>query len=77
MFDKNLFKNAFRSWVQNNPGATEEEAKEFCSANIPATAIASHYWLVEQSLEWFGWLKKRKTFDEREIVEEEAASAFC
>ncbi len=64
MFDKNTFKDAFRSWVQNNPTATEEDALGFCQSQIPAKMFEQHCWLVEQSLQWFTWLKKNHTFDD-------------
>lgn len=57
MFDKNFFKDAFRSWVLKNPDASEEEALAFCQAHIPANQYVSYYWLVEQSLQWFSWLQ--------------------
>lgn len=57
MFDKNFFKDAFRSWVMKNPIASEEDALAFCQANIPAKDYVSFYWLVEQSLQWMQWLQ--------------------
>lgn len=69
-FDKNAFKNAFRSWVQANPRAADEDALAFCHTHIPASQIMSHFWLVEQSLQWFGWLKSRKAFDHQDFHEE-------
>lgn len=76
MFDKNFFKDAFRSWVRNNPRASEEEALAFCQANIPAQYFASHYWLVEQSIQWFGWLKSQVPSAE-DLQEEAQAYADC
>lgn len=70
MFDKNTFKDAFRSWVQNNPTAKEEDALGFCQRSIPAAVYASNYWLVEQSLQWFSWLQKQRTFDDDEFHDE-------
>ena len=70
MFDKNSFKDAFRSWVQNNPKALEEDALRFCQRSIPASVYASNYWLVEQSLQWFAWLQKQRTFDDDEFHDE-------
>ena len=61
MFDKNTFKDAFRSWVENNPNASQEEALNFCQSHIPAGVYASNYWLVEQSLMWFAWLHDCKS----------------
>ncbi len=57
MFDKNQFKSAFRRFLEARPTATEDEALEFCQQNIPAHQMASEYWLVEQSMQWFKWLK--------------------
>ena len=69
-FDKNAFKNAFRSWVQGNPTAADEEALAFCRAHIPTNQIMTHFWLVEQSLQWFGWLKSQRAFDHHDFHEE-------
>ena len=63
LFDKNRFKENFRAWVNENPAASEEDALLYCQAQIPAKNIASQYWLVEQSVQWFTWLKTRRTFD--------------
>jgi hypothetical protein len=71
MFDKNGFKEAFRVWAYQNRGATAVEAKEFCSARIPAAAFAQHYWLVEQSVEWFNWLKRREEFTREELHDDD------
>lgn len=68
-FDKNAFKDAFRAWVQAHPRASEEEALAFCHARIPASHIVANYWLVEQSLQWFAWLKSRGAFDESTLAE--------
>lgn len=57
MFDKNFFKDAFRSWLFQHPQASEEEALAFCQAHIPAQHYVSHFWLVEQSLQWMHWLQ--------------------
>lgn len=64
MFDKNQFKEAFRSWVQRNPMASEQEALSFCQANIPASCIVSHYWLIEQSVQWFKWIHQTRALDD-------------
>ncbi|MBM3382845.1 MAG: hypothetical protein FJY29_10430 [Betaproteobacteria bacterium] len=64
MFDKNHFKEAFRSWVQRNPAASEQEALDFCQANIPASCIASHFWLIEQSVQWFKWVHQTRAIDD-------------
>jgi hypothetical protein len=64
MFDKNQFKEAFRSWVQRNPMASEQEALNFCQLNIPASCIASHYWLIEQSVQWFKWVHQTRAIDD-------------
>lgn len=71
MFDKNSFKVAFRQWVEGHPEATEEEAKRFCQNAIPASAYVSHYWLVEQSLQWFQWLKRRPRADDLDLGDED------
>ncbi len=64
MFDKNHFKEAFRSWVQHNPMASEQEALSFCRENIPASCIVSHYWLIEQSIQWFKWVHQTRAIDD-------------
>lgn len=61
VFDKNLFKDAFRSWVEHNPKASSEDALEFCQKLIPTGEYSRHYWLVEQSLQWFKWLQESKS----------------
>ena len=66
-FDKNTFKDAFRTWVQSHPTANDEEALAFCQTHIPASQIMSHYWLVEQSLQWFTWLRSRGAFDHEDF----------
>lgn len=71
MFDKNFFKDAFRSWVLNHSAASEEEALAFCQSHIPANVFASNFWLVEQSLQWFSWMKTQAAFDKDELCEEE------
>lgn len=73
MFDKNFFKDAFRSWVLSNSTASEEEALAFCQSHIPAHVFASNYWLVEQSLQWFIWMKTQAQFDAVELHEEDEA----
>lgn len=64
MFDKNHFKEAFRSWVQRNPTATETDALSFCQSHIPAHCVASHYWLIEQSVQWFKWVHQTRAVDD-------------
>ena len=70
VFDKNVFKEAFRAWVQTHPRATEEDALAFCQARIPAAQIVTHHWLVEQSLQWFSWLKSTRAFENDDLREE-------
>ena len=61
MFDKNQFKSSFRRFLESRPTVTEDDALEFCQQNIPAHQMASEYWLVEQSMQWFKWLKEQQT----------------
>lgn len=75
MFDKNLFKEAFRSWVQNNPTANEQEALSFCHDHIPANCIASHYWLIEQSIQWYKWIHQTRAIDDPFFEPEQAQVA--
>ncbi|MEY4066051.1 MAG: hypothetical protein RIR26_2259 [Pseudomonadota bacterium] len=75
MFDKNHFKEAFRSWVQRNPLANEQEALNFCRSHIPASCIASHYWLIEQSLQWFKWIHQTRAHDDPFFESEESSQA--
>jgi hypothetical protein len=70
MFDKNKFKEAFRSWVESNPRANQNDALAFCQAHIPANQIVSSHWLVDQSLQWFSWIKSRKTFEQDDFHDE-------
>jgi|GEM_PF-663578 len=72
VFDKNVFKDAFRAWVQAHPKASEEDALAFCQARIPANQVVKHYWLVEQSLQWFTWLKSRRAFEHDDFREDDA-----
>jgi hypothetical protein len=75
MFDKNAFKDAFRRWVALNPGAGEEDAREFCQAQIPAKVCVQYYWLVTQSLEWFRWQKRRTEWADEDLALDEQATA--
>ena len=50
MFDKNDFKEKFRSWTELNPNASYEEAKLLCDLLIPIDAKERYSWLEEQSL---------------------------
>jgi hypothetical protein len=59
-FDKNRFKEAFRTWVAANPSASDEQAIEFCHYNIPPQHMMKQNWLVEQSLQWFQWIRKSR-----------------
>lgn len=60
MFDKNHFKRAFRAWVDANPKASVDEAMECCRSLMPASVMCSQYWLIDQSLQWFKWLKQQR-----------------
>ncbi len=71
-FDKNIFKDAFRAWVQAHPRASDEEALAFCQAHIPAHQIVANYWLVQQSMQWFTWLKSRRAFQNEDFHEDES-----
>jgi hypothetical protein len=75
MFDKNQFKEAFRSWVQRNPMASEQEALGFCQANIPPSCIVSHYWLIEQSVQWFKWIHQTRAMDDPFFESEDSSEA--
>ena len=63
-FNKNTFKEEFRTWIEDNNIATVEEAKEFCVSNIPSGFLQANPWILDQSLQWFQWLKSQKTFEE-------------
>jgi hypothetical protein len=71
MFDKNGFKESFRVWAYQNRGATPSDAREYCSTQIPAAVYAQHYWLVDQSVEWFKWLKRREEFTREELGDDD------
>lgn len=61
MFDKNVFKENFRNWLQRNPLANDSDVLEFCERAIPANVYLQNYWLVEQTVEWFRWqVRNRK-----------------
>ncbi|NBW81733.1 hypothetical protein EBR21_08260 [bacterium] len=80
MFDKNHFKEAFRSWVQHNPTASEQDALSFCRDNIPASCIVSHYWLIEQSVQWFKWVHQTRALDDpffEPVEAQEARKHVC
>jgi hypothetical protein len=70
-FDKNTFKEAFRSWVQAHPRATDEEALAFCQSRIPVNQILTYHWLMEQSLQWFQWLRNRRAMEESDLCDDE------
>ncbi|MGY3803813.1 hypothetical protein ACWNT8_07125 [Pigmentibacter ruber] len=58
MFDKNIFKEKFRIWTEENPNASCEEAKKVCEILIPFEYKEKFYWLEEESLAWFAWKKE-------------------
>lgn len=60
MFDKNQFKGIFRSWAENNPFLDKEDALEFCHRIIPTPLLKQNYWLIEQSIAWFQWVKEQR-----------------
>lgn len=60
MFDKNQFKVVFRRFVEAHPSASDEEVLEFCRLLIPPHLLASHYWLLDQSLQWFRWVRSQR-----------------
>ena len=67
MFDKNLFKSAFRLWSEQNPMATLEEVKDFCTRRIPCDVKEQYSWLEEQSTQWFLWKQENL---KREMLKE-------
>ena len=75
MFDKNDFKEKFRSWTELNPNASYEEAKLLCDLLIPIDAKERYSWLEEQSLAWFLWKKETRAksqlnhFNESDIAD--------
>ena len=58
MFDKNKFKEQFRTWTEENPNASCEEAKKVCEILIPSEYKEKFLWLEEESVAWFAWKKK-------------------
>lgn len=73
MFDKNQFKVVLRRFVEAHPSASDEEALEFCRQLIPPQALASHYWLLDQSLQWFRWVRsQRAVHSDRELCKSES-----
>jgi hypothetical protein len=68
MFDKNVFKDSFRRWAVSHPGAGEEDARDYCQAQIPAKICVQYYWLVEQSVEWFKWQKRRTEWSQEDLA---------
>ena len=58
MFNKNDFKEKFRSWSEQNMSASFEEAKVFCDIYIPEKFKKEYAWLEEQTLAWFIWKKE-------------------
>ncbi len=58
MFNKNDFKERFRIWTEENPEASQEEAKKLCELLIPLEYKETYSWLEEQSLAWFAWKKE-------------------
>ncbi len=60
MFDKNQFKVMFRRYVESHHQASDEEALAFARSIMPANVMASHYWLIDQSLQWFRWVKAQR-----------------
>lgn len=68
MFDKNEFKQQFRQFVETHTHASEKDAQDFCYSLIPAEAIVKNQWLIEQSIQWFRWIKnQRKVKNSREL----------
>jgi hypothetical protein len=64
MFNKNIFKDQFREWVENNSGASYEEAKKTCESLIPLELNEKYSWLLEHSLSWFLWRKENNNIKE-------------
>jgi hypothetical protein len=46
MFDKNMFKNEFRTWSDYHPFANLNEIEGFCDALIPDEFKSYYAWLV-------------------------------
>ena len=59
-FNKNHFKQEFRNWVEQNPLASLESARDFCLQMAPEGYLRAHPWLLEQSLQWFEWLQQQR-----------------
>jgi hypothetical protein len=79
MFDKNRFKEVFRRYVDAHPGASDDDALEFCRQNLPAQVLSSHYWLIDQSLQWFRWVRtQRAVLADHELNRPESGDEdFC
>ncbi|WGL59103.1 hypothetical protein QEJ31_11285 [Pigmentibacter sp. JX0631] len=74
MFDKNVFKEQFRLWTEENPNASCEEAKKFCEFLIPLEYKEKFNWLEEESLAWFAWKKemhRQNKYPETQDLEED------
>jgi hypothetical protein len=75
MFDKNAFKQKFRTWLVTHSEASEEDVRGFCEAHIPANIFLQNYWLVEQVLEWYRWQNRNKGNEPGESSLQECAEA--
>jgi hypothetical protein len=76
MFCKNEFKERFRIWAQSHLDGSDADAFEFCQELIPQSRMSEYYWLVEQSVGWFKWLKSQVT-PTRDLTEEEEATPYA
>ena len=74
MFDKNVFKDSFRVWSEQNPDACPEEVLVFCESNIPESHYGKNLWLIEQSLEWFRWRQTQELRSNRTPSEADRAN---
>ena len=57
MIDVNQIKDDFRVWANAHKKASYSEAKDYCLSLIPTSYLKSYFWIIEECLSWFSWMK--------------------
>ena len=56
MFNINEFKRMTKEWLKKNPNSTVEELIDFCESIIPQKDLISHYWIIDETKNWYKYL---------------------
>ena len=69
MFDRNVFKQKIKKWINDNESGTVEDLQVFCEQLIPPKHYVSNKWLIEETINWYQHIlnhRKQRASDEDE-----------